>query len=113
MKALVLNNIVVQICQDTFEVHPNLQWHDCSEEVNTGWVLKENGTFEQPIQIITWDDIRQARNNKLLETDWIIIKHQEQGTAIPAEWATYRQSLRDITTSFSTPDSVVWPVKPS
>lgn len=113
MKALVLNKIVVQVSEDAFEVHPDLAWHDCAADVKTGWKLKDDNTFEPQIQSVTWDEIRQLRNSKLGETDWIVIKHQEQGSAIPAEWSNYRQALRDITSNFSTPDSVVWPVKPS
>ena len=112
MKALVLDNVVVQVAEVPFEVHESMNWHDCSSDVRAGWILKNNN-FERFVQPITWDDIRVTRNSKLAETDWIVIKSQEQGTSIPIEWSSYRQALRDITSTFSTPESVVWPVKPS
>lgn len=36
----------------------------------------------------------QYNKNLLAETDWIVIKHTERGTAIPDEWKTYRDILR-------------------
>jgi hypothetical protein len=38
--------------------------------------------------------------------------HKELGTNIPAAWKTYRQSLRDITDTYTSLDDVVWPEKP-
>ena len=56
-----------------------------------------------------WVEIRQIRNELLLECDWT------QLSDIPTEtktaWQTYRQELRDVT-SQSNPFSIVWPAKP-
>ena len=41
--------------------------------------------------------LREVRNAKLTETDWVITMHKELGTNIPAAWKTYRQAIRDIT----------------
>ena len=57
--------------------------------------------------------LRAERNNKLAETDWVVTMHKELGTNIPAAWKTYRQSLRDITDTYSSLDTVVWPTKPT
>ena len=56
--------------------------------------------------------LRQERNAKLAETDWVITMHKELGTNIPAAWKTYRQALRDITDTYTSLDDVVWPEKP-
>jgi len=65
--------------------------------------------------------LREERNVLLSETDWMVIKSQETGVAIPDAWKTYRQELRDLPAS-STPTldenyeldltSVTWPTKP-
>ena len=56
-----------------------------------------------------WEEIREFRNQLLLECDWT------QLADIPSEtkviWSEYRQSLRDIT-SQTNPFSITWPVKP-
>jgi len=56
--------------------------------------------------------LRTERNVKLAETDWVVTMHKELGTNIPAAWKTYRQSLRDITDTYTSLDDVVWPEKP-
>jgi hypothetical protein len=47
MKALVLNQQVVQVEQQEFEVHPSLVWIDCPDGVTAGWKY-ENGEFIEP-----------------------------------------------------------------
>tara|TARA_Y100001963_G_C6672904_1_gene395973 strand:+ start:567 stop:935 length:369 start_codon:yes stop_codon:yes gene_type:complete len=58
----------------------------------------------------TWAQMRRYRNNLLVKSDWT------QGADVPSgiktPWATYRQSLRDITTAATTSE-VVWPTTPS
>lgn len=58
------------------------------------------------------DSIRKERDDKLAATDWRVIKAQETGTAMSAEWVDYRQALRDITNQTGFPHDVVWPTKP-
>jgi hypothetical protein len=39
----------------------------------------------------------RAQRDKLLQAcDWMAIKAFEAGSAVSAEWATYRQALRDV-----------------
>ena len=60
-----------------------------------------------------WDlqELRDARSMFLRDTDWIVTKSLESDIAIPAEWVTYRQALRDITNQ-SSPFTITWPTKP-
>lgn len=60
-------------------------------------------------ELDTWDQMRAFRNKLLVECDWT--QGEDVPSAIKAPWATYRQSLRDITKAASTAD-VVWPTKP-
>ena len=57
-------------------------------------------------------NIRGERDRRLSETDWIVIKHQELGTAISNDWLTYRSALRDVPTQEGFPYNVTWPTKP-
>lgn len=57
-------------------------------------------------------NIRGERDRMLSVTDWIVIKHQELGTAISEEWLSYRSALRDIPSQEGFPYSVTWPTKP-
>jgi hypothetical protein len=55
------------------------------------------------------NNIRSSRNNLLLETDWMALSDNIMSPA----WATYRQSLRDVTKQPGFPFAVVWPIKPT
>ncbi len=58
-----------------------------------------------------WEQIRAQRNNLLTASDWSVAS---DATPKPSKeaWLTYRQALRDIPQTFSTPEEVVWPNKP-
>ena len=57
--------------------------------------------------------LREERNKKLDATDWVVTKAFETGSSVPESWKTYRQSLRDITSSTQSIFSVTWPTEPS
>jgi hypothetical protein len=61
---------------------------------------------------ITWADIRSKRNGLLAETDWVVVKAQEVGEAVPAAWVTYRQALRDLPANTADPTKIVFPDAP-
>jgi len=56
-------------------------------------------------------NVREKRNALLVESDWTQIA---DATVDKAAWATYRQSLRDITTHSNFPDleDSDWPTAP-
>ena len=78
---------------------------------------------------IYWVDLKQTRNRKLLACDWTQMPDSPLSTSKRTEWATYRQSLRDIPNnlrshenyvsdddSYPFDDSIMswsWPTKPS
>jgi hypothetical protein len=49
---------------------------------------------------------------QLAETDWVVVKAQEVGEAVPAAWVTYRQALRDLPANTADPANPVWPSAP-
>ena len=54
-------------------------------------------------------EVRAERNKLLGDTDWTQVS---DAPVDQTAWATYRQSLRDITAQAGFPHSVVWPAKP-
>jgi hypothetical protein len=60
----------------------------------------------------TWDKIRRQRNRLLFDSDWTQLTDVNLTVDEKTAWQTYRIQLRDITTTFADPDSVVWPVPP-
>jgi len=68
------------------------------------------GAFDRAME-----DLRAKRNKLLQDTDYIVTMNLEAGNTIPAEWVTYRQSLRDLTNGLTTVEqvnTVVYPTKP-
>lgn len=56
--------------------------------------------------------VRQSRDDKLKETDWIVIKNLELNANIPGVWEVYRQALRDVPTQAGFPWTITWPDEP-
>lgn len=52
--------------------------------------------------------LRVERDRRLAETDWWAVADR----TMTSEQTAYRQALRDITTSATSLDDVVWPTKP-
>lgn len=67
--------------------------------------------FDQPS--ISWEEIKERRNKLLYESDWTqlldaVLTNQER-----LDWQLYRQELRDIPQTFSSPELVIWPEAPN
>ena len=56
--------------------------------------------------------VRASRDDKLKESDWVVIKNLELNANIPGAWEVYRQALRDIPTQTGFPWTITWPVQP-
>ena len=85
-------------------------------------------TDAEKAAVVTANNAKAAASNRarrdalLAESDWMVIKSQETSTTLNADWATYRQALRDIPThsnwpnlSSAGPDGSGdndWPVEP-
>ena len=54
-----------------------------------------------------WIIVRNIRNNELTACDWTQLPDSPLTTEKKAEWAVYRQALRDITTQ-ENPREIVW-----
>tara|TARA_B000000609_G_C24176588_1_gene354495 strand:- start:212 stop:592 length:381 start_codon:yes stop_codon:yes gene_type:complete len=101
--------------QDSYD---SLEWLDSSTKPTKAKLDSYLSSVETEEMIV----FRQMRNKKLLESDWTRIDDCGISTSKKAEWATYRQELRDITKTV-TPVFITrgiideskfsWPTKPS
>jgi len=57
--------------------------------------------------------IRSRRNSLLSASDWTQLADSPLDDDTKSAWATYRQELRDLTTTYSRVSEVVWPTPPS
>jgi hypothetical protein len=58
-----------------------------------------------------WAVVRTERNKLIANTDWTQLPDAPLTDAKAANWGSYRQALRDITTQ-SDPFNIEWPVPP-
>ena len=83
---------------------------------NTTPISKEDIKAQMPTEFdMAMKDLRAKRNKLLQDTDYIVTMNLEAGNTVPAEWVTYRQSLRDLTNGLTTVEhvnAVVFPTKP-
>ena len=98
--------------------YDSLEWLDSSTKPTKTKLDSYLSSVETEEMLV----FRQMRNQKLLESDWTRIDDCGISTSKKAEWATYRQELRDITKTV-TPvfltrgiideSKFSWPTKPS
>ena len=58
-------------------------------------------------------ELRQERNKRLAECDWVTLKAYSTGTSVPEEWKVYMQALRDLPANTEDPDNPIWPSIPT
>ena len=65
--------------------------------------------------VITWDELesRNRRNEKLSACDWTQGLDTQLSDSKRAEWATYRQELRDLPSNTPDVNGLEWPATPS
>ena len=76
------------------------------------WLEAGNTPEPAPVEPVTWDAIRAKRDQIIRDTDYTMIPG---ATLDQAQWAAYRQILRDLPQTFAEtgPESVIWPEPPS
>lgn len=92
-------------------------FRDGVEQVNGAWFTKYSvadidDEAKAATDVAQTKSVRQARDDKLKETDWMVIRSAETSLALAAEWANYRQALRDVTSQAGFPWEVEWPTQP-
>ncbi|MCS6237148.1 hypothetical protein G3495_18840 [Shewanella baltica] len=68
--------------------------------------------FLQESLATKWREVRRMRDALITETDYTQMSDNPLSVEKKAEFAAYRQALRDLPQSTDNPDEIVWPVKP-
>jgi len=97
---------------------------DYTKNVNEGTPVNENGWKQvwvvtdataEEISQRTEDqasNVRSERDQKLFESDWVVIKSMETDVPEIDAWKSYRQALRNVPQQSSFPWNVNWPEQP-
>lgn len=91
-------------------------YRDGVEEIEGQWFTKYSvvDMEQEAIDALTserWSSVRTDRNSRLADCDWTQLPDAPLTNTETANWASYRQALRDITTQ-ADPFSIEWPVSP-
>lgn len=73
------------------------------------WVVLSQVNSQIPLTTAQkWQKVREERNRLLAQADAKVLYNYEHGIT-DENLTTYRQALRDITTTYRNPDAVEWP----
>jgi len=70
-------------------------------------------SLQKLIDAQPWKELRQERNKRLAEVDWIFSEDYAIDDASYQQWLTYRKALRDLPSTIEDPANPVWPEKPA
>lgn len=119
MKALIKDNLVVEVASTEFEVHSDFSWMDAPDSCEAGWIVQDGSIVDSDQrtdaekQADVMAHIRSTRNKLLRNSDWTQGADSPLSDADKASWATYRQALRDIPAgSYTSYSDVTWPTQP-
>ena len=69
--------------------------------------------LQELIDAQPWNDLREERNKRLSQCDWVATRAFTTNTPVPEEWKTYMQALRDLPATTEDPSNVTWPHEPT
>jgi hypothetical protein len=109
----LLTRVVIKIAKDT-----DLPSWNCGETYESivfpeGYTKPLKEEFEALMKVERWKDLREERNRRLAEVDWIFSTDYHIPDQMRDEWTRYRQALRDLPSLTEDPENPVWPEKPT
>jgi hypothetical protein len=91
--------------------YENMVWRD--EEIPKPTKQEVAKVYEELLREHPWKELRQERNRRLAEVDWIFSEDYAIDDASYQQWLTYRKALRDLPSVTEDPANPVWPEKPA
>ena len=94
-----------------------LEWSDAAEDRPTDAVITAKA--EELLAAAPLRRLRQLRDERMREVDWVTLRAARTGEPIPQEWRDYMQALADITNQVGNATlsgreifGVTWPERP-
>ena len=124
MKALIHDDKVVDVKEQSYEVHPSMSWIDCPNDIRIGFfydgkTFKSDEQTPEEIFEIRMIQLREIRDLLLNKTDWTAIPDNDLSWLEKRKWRKYRKQLRNfpIDAERQLKDNIhcriVWPNEPS
>ena len=123
MKALIHDDKVVDVKEQSYEVHPSMSWIDCPNDIRIGFfydgkTFKSDEQTPEEIFKIRMIQLREIRDSLLSETDWTAIPDNDLSWLQKRKWRKYRKQLRNFPIDAERQlknnvyCKIVWPTKP-
>ena len=97
---------------------PEMKWGETWESIilPEGYTKPTKEEFEAKFQEIireySFKELRQERNRRLAEVDWVFSTDYQMEDEERSVWVAYRQALRDLPSTTEDPTKPMWPTKP-
>jgi len=114
---MTILDCVIQIVKETCE-----EGWSCGEtwesiRLPEGYEKPPKEEFEAKLQVLvkalTWKELREERNTRLAEVDWVFSGDYKLSPEEHVLWVTYRKTLRELPSTTEDPANPTWPEKPS
>jgi hypothetical protein len=69
--------------------------------------------LQQLVEENKWKDLRQERDRRLAEVDWVFSTDYQIHDDSYQQWLAYRKALRDLPSATEDPENPVWPEQPA
>ena len=123
MKALIHDDKVVDVKEQSYVVHPSMSWIDCPNDIRIGFfydgkTFKSDEQTPEEIIKIRMIQLREIRDSLLNETDWTAIPDNDLSWLEKRKWRKYRKQLRNFPIDAERQlknnvyCKIVWPTKP-
>ena len=114
LKYYITSKTLLKLCGVDFPKNPEYEYEDI--EFPDGYTKPTKEVFEAKFQEIlreySFKELRQERNRRLAEVDWIFTSDYDLSVSDHAVWMAYRKALRDLPSTIEDPTNPVWPEKP-
>lgn len=113
-----IGNVVYETMVRLGVASPEMKWGETWESILLpgGYTKPTKEAFEAKFQEIireySFKELRQERNRRLAEVDWVFSTDYQIEDTLYKEWLAYRKALRDLPSVTEDPANPVWPEKP-
>jgi hypothetical protein len=106
---------LLDLCGVDFPKKPEYTYEDI--QFPDGYTKPSKEVFEAKLQVLvealTWKNLREERNTRLAEVDWVFSGDYTLSPEEHSLWVTYRKTLRELPSTTEDPANPTWPEKPS
>ena len=97
----IQNTKIIKVSESEYKINPIVPEEQYNEEYSRQTTLE------------ALKDLRQERNKRLAEVDWVFSEDYSIDDDSYQQWLTYRKALRDLPSLTEDPENPVWPEQPA